>query len=161
MNSMKIGKGSRKIVLHGGTHAREWISPITMINYAKQLVDEYRAGGANAKYLNDITWYITINQNPDGYEYTWDSQRMWRRTRNTNTPTQCVGTDPNRNWDAHWGSAGSSDSPCSDTYHGPTVFSEVEMKGAADYMTGLGKIHGYADVHAYSQYWMFPYGPEF
>ena len=56
--------GSKKIVLHGGTHAREWISPITMINFAKQLVDEYRAGSDAAKYLDDITWYIHINMNP-------------------------------------------------------------------------------------------------
>ena len=158
MNSMKIGTGSKKIVLHGGTHAREWISPITMINLAKQLVDEFRAGGANAVYLSDITWYITINQNPDGYEYTWTDQRMWRKTRNTGTPTQCDGVDPNRNWDAHWATVGSSSSPCSDTYHGVSAFSEVEMRSASEYMTSLGSIQGYADVHAYSQYWMFPYG---
>jgi murein tripeptide amidase MpaA len=60
-------------------------------------------GGANKKYLDDITWYITINANPDGYEFTWDENRMWRKTRNTNTPNNiCVGVDPNRNWDNHW-----------------------------------------------------------
>ena len=59
---MKIGKGSKKIIMHGGTHAREWITPITMINTVKKLVDENRAGGANAKYLDDITWYIAIRK---------------------------------------------------------------------------------------------------
>ena len=35
-----------------------------MINMAKQLVDEYRAGSEAAKYLEDITWYITVTMNP-------------------------------------------------------------------------------------------------
>ena len=64
LNYIKLGKGSKKIVLHGGTHAREWISHITMINMAKQLVDEYRAGTESAKYLEDITWYIHVSMNP-------------------------------------------------------------------------------------------------
>ena len=64
LNFMKIGKGSKKIIMHGGTHAREWITPITMINTVKKLVDENRAGGANAKYLDDITWYIAIRKGP-------------------------------------------------------------------------------------------------
>ena len=37
LNTMVIGKGSRKMILHGGTHAREWINPIEMINFSKQL----------------------------------------------------------------------------------------------------------------------------
>ena len=86
LNVMKIGKGSKTIVLHGGTHAREWITPITMINMTRKLVEGYRAGGAEKKYLDDITWHIVININPDGYNYTWTSQRMWRKTRADNTP---------------------------------------------------------------------------
>merc|ERR1712131_94212 len=60
LNVMKIGSGSKTIVLHGGTHAREWISPITMINFTRRLVEEARAGGEDAKYTSDLTWYISI-----------------------------------------------------------------------------------------------------
>jgi len=158
LNVMKIGNGSKTIVLHGGTHAREWITPITMINMTRKLVEGYRAGGADKKYLDDITWHIVININPDGYNYTWTSQRMWRKTRADNTPTTCVGVDPNRNWNRAWATVGSSNNPCSDTYHGPSAFSEIEMKKASEYIEDLGFVEGYADVHAYSQYWMYPYG---
>ena len=95
---MKIGSGIKTIVLHGGTHAREWvrfksnlskffsrskvffinlfvITPITMINTARLLVENYRNG--NTKYLDDITWHIVININPDGYEYTWTGSRFF------------------------------------------------------------------------------------
>ena len=102
---------------------------------------------------------------------------MWRRTRNTNTPTNCVGlakkfsifpknfsgffnfetlkprtgTDPNRNWDAHWATVGASSNPCSDTYHGPSAFSEVETKKLSEFILSVGEAQGYADVHAYSK----------
>ena len=46
--------------MNGGTHAREWIGHITMVNTVKNLVDGYRAGGADKKYLDDITWYIAV-----------------------------------------------------------------------------------------------------
>ena len=36
--------------------------------------------------------------NPDGYEYSWTDDRMWRKTRMPNPGSPCVGTDPNRNW---------------------------------------------------------------
>ena len=51
INVLKLGFGGRKIVIHGGTHAREWISPITVINIAKNLVDSYRQNGQDAKEI--------------------------------------------------------------------------------------------------------------
>lgn len=159
LNIMKIGTGSKTVVLHGGTHAREWISPITMINFTRRLIEANRAGGADAKYTTDLTWYISINTNPDGYVASHTVDRMWRKTRNTNTPSQCIGVDPNRNWDANWSGPGASNNPCTQTYYGTEVFSESETKAAADWLKALSpRPDAYADVHAYSQYWMFPYG---
>ncbi len=40
--------------------------------------------------------------NVDGYAYTWSDDRMWRKTRKPNSKSNCVGTDPNRNWAFHW-----------------------------------------------------------
>jgi len=158
LNVMKIGSGSKTIVLHAGTHAREWICPTTVINFAKMIVDDAREGGANAKYTTDITWYITINTNPDGYVKSHNENRMWRKTTNTNTPGPCTGVDPNRNFDANWSGPGASSNPCSDTYYGTSAFSEVETQAMADFLQGLNpKPEVYADIHAYSQYWMFPY----
>ena len=56
---------------------------------------------------------------------------------------------------------GSSGSPCSDTYRGSSAFSEAETAALRDFMSGLGGGDGvamYSDYHAYSQYWMTPYG---
>jgi len=54
--------------------------------------------------------------------------------------------------------AGASNEPCNEIYCGPEAFSEVEVKGVADYLSSLGNVKAFIDVHAYSQLWMFPYG---
>lgn len=47
--------------------------------------------------------YFLLVTNPDGYVFTHDGDRMWRKTRKPNERSACIGTDPNRNWDFHWG----------------------------------------------------------
>jgi len=159
LNLVKIGKGSKTIVLHSGTHSREWVNPITSVNMLKLLTKAYREGGDEAKFLNDITWHIAIVTNPDGYVYSHTDDRMWRKTRNPDTPSQCVGVDPNRNWDANWSGPGASNNPCSQTYYGLSAFSEPCTKLASDYIAQLDPTpQAYIDSHNYSQYWMFPYG---
>lgn len=51
--------------------------------------------------LAKYDFYILPIFNPDGYEYTHTENRMWRKTRSPGK--RCVGADPNRNWDTHFG----------------------------------------------------------
>ena len=48
--------------------------------------------------------------------------------RTPNSLGLCHGTDANRNWGYQWNTGGSSGNGCSDTYHGPEAFSEVENR---------------------------------
>lgn len=41
--------------------------------------------------------------NPDGYEYSIDVDRMWRKTRTRIAGSQCRGIDPNRNFETAFG----------------------------------------------------------
>ena len=50
--------------------------------------------------------------------------------RTSNSLGICHGTDANRNWGYQWNTGGSSGNGCSDTYHGPEAFSEVENRYA-------------------------------
>ena len=58
-----------------------------------------------------------IVANPDGYQYTFDPERLWRKNlRDNNDDGQITvgdGVDPNRNFDEHWGydNEGSSSDP--------------------------------------------------
>lgn len=81
--------------------------------------------------LNSLDFYVLPVLNIDGYVYTWTNvstqeecwwksqllalslsfdlcvtilfqDRMWRKTRSKNAGSRCIGTDPNRNFDAGW-----------------------------------------------------------
>ena len=48
-------------------------------------------------------WVILPVFNVDGYVFTHNGNRMWRKTRSPNSGRSCMGTDPNRNWNFKWG----------------------------------------------------------
>ncbi|XP_071944571.1 carboxypeptidase B-like [Antedon mediterranea] len=157
--ALKLGssKLDKPIVwLEGGIHSREWVSPATMIYITHELVSKYGKDTDITTLMDGLHFYIIPVFNVDGYEYTWTSDRMWRKTRSPNN--RCVGTDPNRNWDYHWSDPGASANPCSDLYYGSNAFSEIELKSVTNYMNPLKEdIRVFIDFHAYSQMWMSPW----
>ncbi|XP_071084756.1 carboxypeptidase B-like [Haliotis cracherodii] len=157
------GSSNPAIWLQGGIHAREWISPATLIYMTNALLKDYSDGRRNVvRIVDGFDWYIVPVLNADGYEYTWSDDRMWRKTRSIHPTSDCVGVDPNRNWDHQWGeSEGSSGAACSETYRGPKACSEPCIHGATEYLLNLSKnvtVRGFIDMHSYSQMWMTPWG---
>lgn len=83
---------------------------------------------------------------------------MWRKTR-VPYGKNCFGADPNRNWGFHFADGGSSNDPCSDTYHGPAAFSEPSTKSLSQYISTIsGDLVAYIGLHSYSQLLLIPYG---
>ncbi|XP_068141011.1 zinc carboxypeptidase A 1 [Drosophila tropicalis] len=151
----KGGSNKPGIFLEAGIHAREWIAPAAATYIINQLLT---STDASVKALaENYVWYIMPHANPDGFVYTHTTDRLWRKTR---TPYgSCYGADPNRNWAFHWNEVGASSSACSDTYAGPSAFSEIETLSLSKYIASLkGKIQLYISLHAYSQYLLYPYG---
>merc|ERR1712113_434610 len=110
--------------------------------------------------IDKLNLYYVPILNPDGYEYTRNGNRMWRKTMKPN-PGQsqsCAGTDPNRNWDWHWNEAGSSSNPCSESYCGASAADQPEVKAVMDYLKNGDNFIGYINFHSYSQLWMTPWG---
>ncbi|KAH8018617.1 hypothetical protein HPB51_009056 [Rhipicephalus microplus] len=108
--------------------------------------------------LQTFDFYIFPLINPDGYAYTFTSDRLWRKNR-SGGKRGCRGVDPNRNFDAAFGGAGTSGHPCSDIYRGARAFSEAESRAIRDAILALGsRVKGYVSVHSYSQLVMVPYG---
>jgi len=145
------------ILYHGGIHAREWVSPTTVMYIASELLSKYNTNPRIKKLVDNIAWYIIPVLNVDGYEFTFQN-RMWRKTRKPNQGSSCIGTDPNRNWGYMWNRGGSSSDPCSDAYHGSSAFSEIEVKQMADYANRIPNLKAYIDFHAYTQLYMRPWG---
>jgi len=154
----KGGCGNKPAVwIDGGIHAREWISPATVTWMLKELVENE---AAHPDLLENTDWYILPSANPDGYAYSREHNRMWRKTRSSHgSVLGCKGVDANRNWGFHFNEGGASNDKCSDTYHGPEAFSEVENVHVRDYILARkDKLVFYNSVHSYSQLILLPWG---
>jgi hypothetical protein len=135
--------GSRPAVLYSATqHAREWIATEVSRRLMTWYVDQWRANNRDVRKLLQGTelWFMPV-ANPDGYQYTFSTERLWRKNLRDNDGNGQItvgdGVDPNRNFPNHWGydNEGSSPIPSSDTYRGTAPVSEAEtvaMKGLLD-----------------------------
>ncbi|XP_068082104.1 carboxypeptidase B1 [Anabrus simplex] len=142
------------ILIDAGVHAREWISPAMALFIIDQLTEDKR----NRHLLNNVDWYIIPVLNPDGYEYTHTTDRMWRNTR-SRSRSNCYGVDINRNFDFHWGEEGASKHPCSEIYAGSQPFSEAETRALRDLSLSLqGRIQLYLSLHSYGNFILYPWG---
>ncbi|ADU47408.1 M14 family metallopeptidase [Intrasporangium calvum] len=138
-----IADGSRPAVLYSATqHAREWISTEIDRRLMNWYIDRWRANDPAVRTLLQTTelWFVPV-ANPDGYQYTFDVERLWRKNlRDNNGDGQITtgdGVDLNRNFPNHWGydEEGSSSIRSSETYRGTAPVSEPEtaaMKGLLD-----------------------------
>jgi murein tripeptide amidase MpaA len=67
----------------GGIHAREWITPAVVTFMIRQLVEARNP--EESDLLEKLDWYFLPLVNPDGYEYTRSTDRLWRKTRSVCT----------------------------------------------------------------------------
>ncbi|XP_017476950.1 PREDICTED: zinc carboxypeptidase-like [Rhagoletis zephyria] len=151
-------EGNPGIFIEANIHAREWITSATatwLINELLSSTDEEVRSLAE-----NHDWYIVPVLNVDGFTYTHETNRMWRKTRQPVEGSACIGADPNRNYNSHWmESNGASSNPCDETYGGPEPFSEPEVKALADYVTSIKeRLNIMLAFHSYSQVLLSPYG---
>jgi len=160
----------KKIFMDCTCHAREWIAP-AMCRYFIHSVLTAANGGSIAENLPytdedlagllDFNWYIIVVANPDGYAYSHDRDRMWRKNRSLHSGQTCYGTDLNRNFPIGWGTTGGSSNQCSSTYAGPAAFSENEAVAWDNWLKELqgtgGDVAAVISIHSYSQLLMPPW----
>jgi murein tripeptide amidase MpaA len=151
------GSGAPSFVMQGCQHAREWITPMVCQFVADYLVRNYGIDDEVTRLVDDVVWYIIPIVNVDGYEYSWTTDRMWRKNRRDNG-NGTFGVDLNRNWSVGWGGEGSSGNTGSETYRGTAPFSEPESTAVRDYVLSLSNRAVFLDVHSYSQLILAPYG---
>jgi len=101
----------------------------------------------------NVDWYIIPMTNPDGYEWTRNEYRLWRKTRSVHS-LLCFGVDANRNFEHNWlyNNEGASKVPCTDTFAGPEPFSEPETQAIRGFLDDhLGIYDAYISFHSYGQ----------
>ncbi|KAI0865588.1 hypothetical protein F4860DRAFT_459691 [Xylaria cubensis] len=149
------------LLVTGGLHAREWIST-SSVNYAAwsfiQSVDRDPIV-KNILERFDLVFIPVLN--PDGYEYTWEVDRLWRKSRQRTKMSYCPGFDLDHSFPFQWNSVEHQDEPCSESYGGDEPFQAVEAARLADWARNEtengSKFVGYLDLHSYSQQILVPY----
>jgi len=165
------------IFLEGGIHSREWIATSTVLYIAGSLVQD--ASADVQSMLQHFLFTLLVPVNPDGYVYSWEVNRMWRKTRSNRSNYLChgavAGVDANRNWGVTFGQTNSAPyeldlhNPCSEVFIGPEAFSEPETKAASEYMkerqqnwrsnskAGAGYVAAFIDYHSYAEAMLPPW----
>uniref|UniRef100_A0A2A4JD50 Peptidase M14 domain-containing protein n=1 Tax=Heliothis virescens TaxID=7102 RepID=A0A2A4JD50_HELVI len=145
------------IVIDAMVHAREWVTTPVAIYIINQLVLE----ASNSVLADGIDWIIIPLANPDGYEYSIDEDRMWRKTRSKSHEgsDECPGVDGNRNFDHHWGTRPDSADPCSIIYEGPEPFSEPEIRVIRSaVLSNIERAALYISLHSYGNMFLYAWG---
>lgn len=142
------------LAINGGQHAREWLGIMVAMCVAETTISDYGIDPVATAILDRVDLVVVPLVNPDGYVYSWEHERFWRKNR-----TEGTGVDLNRNWEVGWGHPdGSSDDPESNSYHGAGPFSEPETRALRDVMAAVPNLVGHIDYHTYGQYVLYPWG---
>lgn len=155
-----------EILLNSQQHAREHLTVEMAIYLLHLFTDNYGSDSRVTSVVNSRELWIVPTVNPDGSEYdiATGSYRSWRKNRQPNSGSSWVGTDLNRNWGYLWGCCGgSSGSPSSNTYRGPSAFSAPETDALRDFVDGrvvdgVQQIKANIDFHTYSELVLWPFG---
>lgn len=143
------------VLIDGGIHAREWAGHMAVLYLIHQLVER---SAENMDLLSNTNWVIMPVANPDGYVYTHQSNRLWRKNRAPSN-TVCTGTDLNRNFPFQWAFYGGE---CSIGYAGPTPASELETRAMMLLMAKYARVtQVYLAVHTCGDYILYPYGYDY
>lgn len=128
-------------------HAREWITLPPVLYFLEQLVQD-------AALLAGLDVVVVPILNPDGYEYSRTTDRLWRKNRGSTPNKTCTGVDLNRNFDYHWAdfktNGGASSDPCDLLYAGPSAASEPETKSYQSFVRELNaakRVKMYVNLH--------------
>jgi hypothetical protein len=108
-------------------HAREIVTPVIALDAVEHLTSGYGIDPTITSMVDTYQIWIAPVWNPDGYEYVFNVDNLWRKNRRVFGGD--VGVDLNRNFPQGWDAvcSGSTD-PSSQTYKGPSPASEAETQ---------------------------------
>ena len=162
-DNVTVDENEPEVLFTANQHAREHLTVEMALYILNQLVS---GSSEMTNMVNSREIWIVPMVNPDGVEYdiATGSYRMWRKNRQPNAGSTAVGTDLNRNWSFQWGCCGgSSGTPSSETFRGPSAFSAPETQRVRDFVNsrvigGVQQIKAAIDWHTYSELILWPYG---
>jgi len=146
----------------GLTHAREPEGMELLLYYMFYLLENYGTNPEATYLVNERELYFVPVLNPDGYVRNQTTNPsgggMWRKNRRDNGDGS-FGVDLNRNYSYNWGAnnQGSSPNPSSDTYRGPSAFSEPETQAIRQFHIPRHIVNAF-HYHTFGDYEIHPFG---
>jgi extracellular matrix protein 14 len=148
-----------EIVIQAGQHAREWVSTSAALFFLHSLLLDAAADATSpaAKLLKVFTITVIPVVNPDGFAYSHDHSRMWKKNRQEVGGLLCKGIDLNGNWGYQFQP---SRLACSDSYKGSYAFEALETRAVANYLANgttpegqprAHRVKAFIDLHSYGQ----------
>lgn len=127
-DNVGIDEDEPAAVIECGHHARELVTHVIGMDVCEQLTELYGIDPLVTKWIDRMEIWVVPCVNPDGLEYVWDYNNMWRKNRRNNGGGS-YGVDNNRNYPFGWRVYGNwSSNPESQVYTGPSPCSEPENK---------------------------------
>ncbi len=150
--ALRIGNGPMPMLVNGTQHAREWIATMVTTCIADRLIRDYDRDPRIRAFVDSTTLWVVPVVNPDGYQYSWSTDRYWRKNRRGG-----YGVDLNRNFGVAFGGPGSSGNKRAENYRGEYAFSEPESAALRD-LAKRERIALHVDLHAFGQLVLYPWG---
>ncbi|KUI71229.1 Putative metallocarboxypeptidase ecm14 [Cytospora mali] len=157
------GTPRKTLVIMGGSHAREWITTTTVNYLAWSFITSYGKDHLVTKFLDKFDIVFIPELNPDGIEYTWNTDRLWRKSRQHTSLQFCRGMDLDHAFGYQWdGSGMHQNDPCSESYGGDEPWESVEVAAFRDWAKREAnnsniEFVGLVDLHSYSQQILYPF----
>ncbi len=163
-DNVTTSENEPKALYTGLHHAREGMSMMNLFFFMQYLVENYQTDARIKALVDSRELYFLPCVNPDGYVFNETNTPlgggMWRKNRRVNGSSR-YGVDLNRNYGVDWGVTGPniniSTNPSSDSYIGPSAFSEPETQAIRQF-SQTHRFRIVIDHHAYGNYYVTPYG---
>jgi hypothetical protein len=132
-DNVDIDENEPAFLMVSNHHAREIVTPEIALYAINKFTSEYGTDPDITALVDEYELWICPVWNPDGYDYMYNVDNMWRKNVRDNNGNGIIdsydGVDQNRNYNFGWYSAYSgSTTPSSQTYKGPCPASEPETQ---------------------------------
>jgi hypothetical protein len=141
---------------------RSWISTEIAMRLVNYLTINYGSDMRVTSLLDSTELWVIPVVNPDGYEFTFTTDRLWYKNLRDNDGdgviTSADGVNINRNFDSYWAfdDEGSSALPFDPIYRGTAASSEPETRA----LMGFTQAHDFnfiVSYHAYGNLILYPW----
>jgi len=163
LTNEKIKGEKPQVLFLAAHHAREWVATQMAMRLIKYLTTNFGSNSRVTNLLNTTeVWVIPVG-NPDGYQYTFTNERLWRKNLRDNDGdgeiTIADGVDLNRNFASHWGldEEGSSSNPSDATYRGTAPNSESETQAVVKFIQ-QNDFKFIISYHTHGDWILYPWG---